>query len=298
MAVCYSIRKSNFYSNDTSESITIKFYTNSLDFDENEIHNNLSFWSSRLTNKVKIRNNRFYKPVDISRIEFPEFNNYIPYNQFMEGLGIEFLDSNRYSFNTGRYEDMGDEETFDYLINSYQFLYNNYRQRGDLKSANAAFVKIKDIMLNEARFLYHQEKTFTHWVRYRLGQIMRMYTDHGTNPAKAIVISIYIILAFSIFYFFFPSEWDKQSKTKLIQDYRLFIKKNDHGYVKPFFAMMTGLGFSLINALTLSLNAFVTLGFGTIPARGLARYVCVLQGFIGWFLLSIFIVALINQVLS
>jgi len=39
-------------------------------------------------------------------------------------------------------------------------------------------------------------------------------------------------------------------------------------------------------------------GFGTIPTRGLARYVCIIQGFIGWFLLSIFTVALINQVLG
>jgi len=69
-----------------------------------------------------------------------------------------------------------------------------------------------------------------------------------------------------------------------------------------------GLGFVLfllyvvlikaLNALTLSVNAFTTLGFGDIPTRGLARYVAIIQGFIGWFLLSIFSVALINQVLA
>ncbi len=69
-----------------------------------------------------------------------------------------------------------------------------------------------------------------------------------------------------------------------------------------------GLGFFLflvyvilvkaLNALTLSVNAFTTLGFGDIPTRGLARYVAIVQGFIGWFLLSIFSVALINQVLA
>jgi hypothetical protein len=50
-----------------------------------------------------------------------------------------------------------------------------------------------------------------------------------------------------------------------------------------------------INAATLSLNAFTTLGFGNIPTHGMAKYVCVIQGFIRWFLLSIFTVALINQ---
>jgi hypothetical protein len=37
------------------------------------------------------------------------------------------------------------------------------------------------------------------------------------------------------------------------------------------------------------------LGFGNIPTKGVARYICIIQGFIGWFLLSIFTVALINQ---
>ena len=58
------------------------------------------------------------------------------------------------------------------------------------------------------------------------------------------------------------------------------------------------LGISLINAITLSLNSFTTLGFGTIPTKGVARYLCIIEGFLGWFLLSIFTVALINQVLA
>ncbi|MCZ6899995.1 MAG: ion channel, partial [Bacteroidetes bacterium] len=72
--------------------------------------------------------------------------------------------------------------------------------------------------------------------------------------------------------------------------------------------IIIGLGFLLflgyvllikvLNALTLSVNAFTTLGFGDIPTQGLARYVAIIQGFIGWFLLSIFSVALINQVLA
>jgi hypothetical protein len=45
------------------------------------------------------------------------------------------------------------------------------------------------------------------------------------------------------------------------------------------------------------MNAFITLGFGSIPTTGLPRYVCVFQGVLGWFLLSLFTVALLNQVL-
>jgi hypothetical protein len=54
----------------------------------------------------------------------------------------------------------------------------------------------------------------------------------------------------------------------------------------------------MLNEVTLSLNAFSILGFGEIPTWGIARYVTIIQGFVGWFLLSIFLVSLIGQILN
>lgn len=66
--------------------------------------------------------------------------------------------------------------------------------------------------------------------------------------------------------------------------------------------LVTFLGYTLLvkllNALTLSLNAFTTLGFGTIPTRGFSRYIVIVQGFIGWVLMTIFSVTLISQLLQ
>ncbi len=53
-----------------------------------------------------------------------------------------------------------------------------------------------------------------------------------------------------------------------------------------------------VDAFTLSLNVFSTLGFGEIPVKGVIRYMTVIEGFIGWFLLSIFSVSLISQVIQ
>jgi hypothetical protein len=62
--------------------------------------------------------------------------------------------------------------------------------------------------------------------------------------------------------------------------------------------LLWGLIMRLVNSFTLSLNAFVTLGYGEIEAKGIARYFCVIEGLVGWFLLSIFSVSLISQILQ
>ncbi|MDX2062231.1 MAG: potassium channel family protein, partial [Bacteroidia bacterium] len=54
----------------------------------------------------------------------------------------------------------------------------------------------------------------------------------------------------------------------------------------------------VIDSVVLSLNVFSTLGFGEIRVRGVAVYLTILEGFLGWFLLSIFSVVLLNQLLQ
>ena len=177
-------------------------------------------------------------------------------------------------------------------------MYSIYNSRGDLESANACYAEMKEIQRRRLKFIYDKEGGFANFFRWQLLVLLKIYTNHGTDPALAMVISVYVIFIFALLYFFFPSEWDVTTKSKLLQDFRDFAGKNNKGYFKPFLTVLVGFGLSMINAFTLSLNSFVTLGFGNIPAKGFARYVCVIEGFIGWFLLSIFTVALINQVLA
>ncbi len=89
----------------------------------------------------------------------------------------------------------------------------------------------------------------------------------------------------------FPDEWEKLSKSKKFAATVLY------GVV----FMFTVVWFFLIHVLdsiALSLNVFSTLGFGQIPMKGIPRYLTILEGFIGWFLLSIFSVSLISQVIQ
>lgn len=176
-----------------------------------------------------------------------------------------------------------------------KLLFDFFRTTGDLSSSNEIYVHMMKSEGRKLAYEYQQNPSFQRYFRYRLNSLLYYYTRYGTDPARSIVISLYVILLFAFFYFFFPSNWDVQSKARLLQDFQDFIEKNEKGYLKPFFNLLKGFVISMFNAIILSLNAFTTLGFGEIPTTGIARYVCVIQGFIGWFLLSIFTVALFNQ---
>ncbi|MDH5598098.1 MAG: potassium channel family protein, partial [Cyclobacteriaceae bacterium] len=194
--------------------------------------------------------------------------------------------------------ELASDNSFEKLIYSYKSLYTIYNTRGDLESANSCYAEMKEVQQRRLEHIYLTQGGFKNYFRWKLNRLLKIYTNHGTDPALALVISVYVIIAFAFLYYFFPSEWDISSKSKLISDFREFIEKNEKGYAKPFITMMTGFSISMINAITLSLNSFTTLGFGNIPTKGFARYICIIEGFIGWFLLSIFTVALINQVLA
>jgi len=115
---------------------------------------------------------------------------------------------------------------------------------------------------------------------------------------------MWVILLFAIFYLFFPSDWDVTNRSELLKNWKTTLKSKSQKSVSErsrgtaFLLLLYSAFIHILNALTLSLNAFTTLGFGDIPTHGAARYVTIVQGFIGWFLLTIFSVSLINQVLG
>jgi hypothetical protein len=251
--------------------------------------------------------NKFYKPLSLGDLFFPTHSK-VDWNSIKPRLAY-YLDSTvafkkdstqttaLYFYNGSTHKSLVNEKGYSLLVETYKQLYDLYKGNGDLKSSNAVFVTVKDLEGERLQAIYKLRGGFENYFSWKLNSLMKFYTNHATNPARALVVSVYILLGFAVVYFFFPSDWDIESKSKLLRHYRDFIKKNDKGYIKPFLKLTWGFVVSLINAITLSLNSFITLGFGNIPTKGIARYVCIIQGFIGWFLLSIFTVALFNQVL-
>lgn len=190
--------------------------------------------------------------------------------------------------------ELRNEDGFLELLDMHAKLYHIYKQKADIIASNQMFIRIQELYTNRYRVKYEDNKRLSTLFRWRLNQLLNLYADYGTDPSKAVLISCYIVVFFSIFYFFFPSDWDRRSIKESLQ---LLGKSNPSKLPKKIRQFTVSLFQKLVNALALSLNAFVTLGFGNIPTTGLPRYVCIIQGFIGWFLLSIFTVALINQVI-
>ncbi|MGW8121630.1 ion channel [Roseivirga echinicomitans] len=261
-------------------------------------------------------------------------------------------------------------------------LFKNYfDSRHDATSANQFYIEIKDLETRRLAYLYHQAPSFDGFFKWRINQFLKIFSAYGTEPAKAITFSVYVIIAFALVYLFFPNHWDSHGKHRIMDRYRFFLKyvnrdsgihevyleeqKSEllnaedfkaylleQGKTAPKFFMATamplyrwsvastktfswflekidflkgkwsdtepskqgGKSFLLItafliallydifikmlNALMLSINTFTTLGFGEIPIKGLPRYLAIIQGFIGWFMLTIFSVSLISQLLN
>lgn len=193
-----------------------------------------------------------------------------------------------------QYQDFANADNFRTLIKQYAGFYEHFKRDGDIVSANKVYMELQDKHTNRYAYMYGENGGLKNWFRWRLMQVLKYYVAYGTDPAKALVISFYIVLIFGLFYFFYPSEWDKTSNKLLIAEIKGTFNKNQKTSLKRGLWLLF---LNFINAFTLSINSFVTLGFGTIPTTGLPRYICILQGFFGWFLLGLFSVALINQVL-
>jgi hypothetical protein len=266
-------------------------------------------------------------------------------------------------------------------VSSKGMLYDFYKSKHDNEDANKVYMQIKDLETERLNYLYNQNPSFKTYFKWKVNQFLKVFSDYGTEPSKAIVFSVYVILCFAFIYLFFPNSWDKHGRNRIMNRYSFFMKymRRDAGMHQvylddkepelleyedfktyltksknemPKFFVATGLPLykwavsgtktyasflkridimngtwkevpthkrfwksillitaflialvydifiKIVNALMLSINTFTTLGFGEIPIKGLPRYLAIVEGFIGWFMLTIFSVSLISQLLN
>ncbi len=263
-----------------------------LDIRENTFTTKVYFAENNVSERFFLVNNDFQQTVSFEKFLFSEIWNELYWDQ-LKGHKLRYIEYG--AQNEGDFDNV---IAFKNLINIYKDMHSIFISRGDLESANACYSEMKELQGQMLKHRYKQEGSFNSLLRWQLNVLLRIYTNHGTDPGLAVLMSFYVILIFSVLYVFFPSEWDADSKNRLLVSYEKALKANTKTYLGPIIVVGGSLLLTVINAITLSINSFVTLGFGSVPTKGFARYLCIVEGFIGWFLLSIFTVALINQVLA
>lgn len=322
--------------------------------------------------------------IELSGAQLPENNTYIPFNQvsgklFVQPFNINRLNPDEYVVSDAM--DFGLKEDYDLLISSYKTLLGSYQKRGEQDSYNACYIEMKNIETRRLQYLYAKSSTFKGFFTWKINQFLKVFSAYGTEPARAVIFSLYVILFFAFIYLLFPNSWDSHGRKRIMDRYAFFFtymnkkagmhevyldnQKEDllefdefktlvekQGKTVPKFFTATalplykwaisGTKFSssllkrvdimkgtwndlpkskriwksfllitffliaivydifikMLNALMLSINTFTTLGFGEIPIKGLPRYLAIIQGFIGWFMLTIFSVSLISQLLN
>ena len=347
-------------------------------------------------------NNQFLNPLLLSLTHLNQ-ENLIDWEQFKNGVieigtYFSFLFDEIPSSNS-RVETenrRNSKETYDYYYNNYRYenkagykketkflgkFYAHYKNQHDTENANLVYMQLKNLETNHLGYLYKTNPSFKTYFKWKVNQFLKVFSDYGTEPSKAIVFSVYVVFFFALIYLFFPNSWDKHGKNRIVDRYNFFFKymkrkagihevyleeQNDElmSYdqfkenistskqkVPKFFtatalplykwaisgtklsasilkrvdimkgswqelpkskriwksilligaftiAVVYDIFIKMLNALMLSINTFTTLGFGEIPIKGLPRYLAIIQGFIGWFMLTIFSVSLISQLLN
>ncbi len=189
---------------------------------------------------------------------------------------------------------------YNYLMSIHKRFHGYFDERGDIQSKNACYVAMRKLESKYLASKYQYDNSLNTWFRWRMNQFLDMFSAYGTEPSRALVTAFFVIIGFALIYMLFPSETDNLYRRQLqIKNERMREKARGSWWVTSW-ALFIGWGITMrvVNAVALSANAFVTLGYGEIQAEGISRYLAVLQGLIGWFLLAIFSASLIGQIMQ
>jgi hypothetical protein len=341
----------------------------------------LNFAGCSVKESFLVSNCKFNRPFGMQKFNFPKDNTSFLWSQ-LDSVGLGFYAGYNNPPYTNKTDTLiSDVNSFNELNSSYRKFFSMYKTQGDIESANACYIQMKDMESRKNHYLYQQNPSVHTWFNWRFNQFLKYFSQYGTNPVQSLIFSMWTILIFAAVYFFFYSNWDGINRAFLIKKHRTLLQyfmseqrledfytenyiedlKSFDEYKKemkeskinvPLFIVLLGKPlylFSVIkykvisfiyrrteilqgrwidlqpmrkvlvsitvfvsviiyliylciiralNATTLSVNAFSTLGFGSIPVKGASRYITILEGFLGWFLLSIFSVSLISQMIQ
>jgi len=190
-----------------------------------------------------------------------------------------------------------------YVLLAFAGFYFLFPHEWDLFSRKELAFRLKNLIFHlTGKHIIHNESAHTkHEKKLFFNEFTEQYQSNKKNlPLFVKVVSWLLILPFRLTGN--VNERKLWNMSFLNQDWN---KLSFFGKLRVSFLLSSSLGLYFffafivraVNSMTLSLNAFSTLGFGSIPTKGFSRNLAVIEGFTGWFLLSLFSVSLITQLL-
>ena len=186
-----------------------------IDIDDTKFNVPVDFEDCYIHNSFHGHDCYFKYPVGVERFYFPEKATNFNWNM-LKGYKLCLYDNKKpYMAKSG--SELVNLFNYTELISAYKNFYSMYKTRGDMESANGCYVEMKDIETRRLKFLHKQNPTVKSLFTLKLNQFLKFFCEYGTSPVRSLIISLYVILSFAIFYFFFYSEWDKINRSLLMK---------------------------------------------------------------------------------
>ncbi|TAE47019.1 MAG: hypothetical protein EAY69_07480 [Cytophagales bacterium] len=345
-----------------------------------EIQTSINLENATISNNFQLYETKLKGQILILGINMNPLGARLEWEIIKGKLGISDT-KNNIIYNYGTRKNMPNA-VFNELFSAYAIVYTGFKSQGNRYSTNQCYIEWKNLETEYLRQLLAKDNQNTViYFTYLMNVFLDVFCDYGTNPLKSLYMSVYVLLIFTMIYFFMPHNFGYQKKNfysslRLFLDYLHYSPalfrllrtqktkvnhlRNKHNlYWKtlqkrkvPFFfywvaipdyilqyfqrrkiaawfsiskvilqftqsknsyyrrfgkiilfflvclLVFENLFLRLMDCLALSINLFTTLGFGNTELKGLPMYITVLEGFIGWFLLSFFSLSLISQLIN
>ena len=254
-------------------------FNNICDFSFAEFDSKVNFQNTNFNDITDFRNARFSGDADFTDARFngdadftdARFNGDADFTDARFNNIVSFSDNfakvvylNGIYFENMRVDWTSLEHNLFYDGPTYIKLIKNFREMEQFDDADNAYFKYRTLSQNNKKWLS---------VSWLSDEFMRISCGYGVKPQRTIVLCAVIILIFAIF------NW----KGKCIK------QKEDHEED----GQKDG-DVSISEALYFSMVTFVTLGWGDHRPIGLCRIYALLEAFVGWILLALFLVTLAN----
>ncbi|TAE67056.1 MAG: hypothetical protein EAZ85_15435, partial [Bacteroidetes bacterium] len=112
---------------------------------------------------------------------------------------------------------------FNELFSAYAIVYTGFKSQGNRYSTNQCYIEWKNLETEYLRQnLEKNSQDTVIYFTYLMNVFLGIFCDYGTNPLKSLYMSVYVLMSFTMVYFFMPHNFGYQKKN-FYSSLRLFI---------------------------------------------------------------------------